>query len=212
MAEQEQALTEQILADARKRAAEIEQNADAEGQRIRAEALRKAEAAVQGALEDARARAARREEIARAHTQQEIRKLRLQRRQELLDYARAEVEKRLAHLAAVSEHRAALRKLALAAIEAMNGESFEIVLRAEDRRALGDRLASEVSAAAKQSLHRDVEVALAEAPLEATGGLIVRSADGHQVADQTFDGRLMRLWEEIRGEIVAMLPDVGATA
>jgi V/A-type H+-transporting ATPase subunit E len=212
MNEQEQALTAQIVADARKQAASIKERAEADARKIVADAQQRAEKAVQGALKGAAARAARREEIAAAHIQQEIRKLRLQHRQELLDYARAEVQRRLARLAAGPEHRESLKNLALLAIESMDGDRFMLVLRAEDRRAVGERLAAELGVAAKQELGRAVEVALADEALEASGGLVVRSADGHQVADQTFDGRLNRLWEQIRAEVVAMLPDVGATA
>jgi len=212
MDEQEQALTAQILADARKQAASVKERAEADARKIVADAQQRAESAVQSAVKQAATRAARREEIARAQIRHEMTKLRLRHRQEVLDRARAEVQSRLARLAAGPEYPEALRTLALLAVESMNGDRFLLVLRTEDRRAFGERLAAEVGAAVKQALGRNVEVALADKELEASGGLVVRSADGHQLADQTFDARLDRLWEQIRAEIVAMLPDAGANA
>jgi V/A-type H+-transporting ATPase subunit E len=207
MDDQEQTLASQIIEDARKCAERIKQRAEAEARTVTAEAAQSVTAARDGALQEAKARAARRERVNRALIQQEVRRLRLQRRQEILERARAETERRLAELAAGPAYRGSLKNLALRAIQAMSGSRFQLVLRPEDRQACGEWLLAEVRADAREKLGRDVELALADETLEASGGLIVKGADGHEAADQTFEARLRRLWDQVRAEIAGMLPD-----
>ncbi|MHC5034929.1 MAG: V-type ATP synthase subunit E family protein [Planctomycetota bacterium] len=137
MTEQEQALAQEIMADARRRADRLRQRAEREAQRIVAEAGEETQSARESALAAARRHVAHERAVSEARTAQEMARLRLELRQEAIDGVRSEVTRRLAALAAGPEHKEVLKGLALLAIEAMSGERFRLVLRQEDRDAWG---------------------------------------------------------------------------
>jgi vacuolar-type H+-ATPase subunit E/Vma4 len=152
---------------------------------------------------------ARAEGIAGARVEQEVARLRLFAYESVIDAVRARTVERLRELAASDEHREMLARLALAAIAGMSGHRFELVLRAPDRERWGEELASQVATTAGNQLRRALQVRLAEDTIAAMGGLMVRGADGHELADQTFEARMERLWPAIRTEVAAMVPEAG---
>lgn len=208
MSDQEHALSAEILADAQKRAQRIGQRAQGEAQKLAAAARQEAAAIREQALQQAQGRAARQREVNRAHIAQEVSGLRMTRQQDMVDRVRAAVERRLAQVAAAPEHRQVLKCLALLAIGTMSGDRFELVLRTQDRQRWGQELAQEARLAVKEELGRDVQIEVAADSLDASGGLMVRGAGGHEVADQTFEARLHRLWDEVRAPVGAMLPEM----
>ncbi len=211
MSHQEEALTQEIIADARRRADRIKQRAERDARKVMDEARKAAQAEREGLLQVAARRAEHERQVSRGRLEQDLARLRLQVRQDLVQRVRAEAERRLAELAAGADHREVLVKLALLAVEAMSGERFELVLCPRDRQRWGEELAAEVRDAVQGRLGRDARVELSEETLSSAGGLVVRGADGHEVADQSFEARLDRLWERICIEVAAMLPDLPGT-
>lgn len=211
MSDEEQALGQEIISDAERRAGRVRARAEREAEKIVAEARKEAEAAREQALGIAARRGKHEQEVSSGRVQQELARLRLQVCQEMVDSVRAEAERQLGQLADGPEHRDVLKTLALRAIGAMSGDRFELVLRPQDRDRWGEALAEDVRAAASGQLGRDVEVELSQETLTAIGGLVVRGADGHELADQTFEARLGRLWDRIRAEVAAVLPDVSGS-
>jgi V/A-type H+-transporting ATPase subunit E len=183
MTEQEQALAQEILADARRRADRLKQRAEREAQRIIAEAGKETQTARELALAAARRHVAHERAVSEARTAQEMARLRLELRQEAIDGVRTEVSRRLAALAVGPEHKEVLKGLALLAIEAMSGERFRLVLRREDGDTWGPELAAEVCAAAERELARRIQVDLSENTLTGMGGLVVEGADGREWTD-----------------------------
>ena len=206
MADQERALAEEILADAKRRAERIRQRSEREAQSILRQAAQEGEDARCKAEEVARARAEREKAVNEARIEQELAGLRLAAQQGLLERVRAEARRRLAALPEGEGYRDVLVETGVAAVEAMEGTRFELVLRPSDREKWGDGLPADVRTAVRRSAGRDVEVVLAEDTTDAAGGLLVRGAGGHQVADQTFEARLGRLWDDLREEVVRRIP------
>jgi vacuolar-type H+-ATPase subunit E/Vma4 len=208
MSDEEDALAREIAADARKRAERTRRRAEREAEELIAEAERYAEDERERALAEAERRIEHERELNEARIAQEIARLRVRLRQQMLQRVRDEAEERLAELADGPEHHDSLVQLAVLAIAAMGGSHFRLAMRAADRNDGGDALAAEVCEAARRELGRAVAAEPAERDLEAIGGLMAESADGHEVADQTYDARLERLWDEIRRRIAGMLPDM----
>ena len=207
MSEEEKALTDEILSDARKRADRTLKRAERQAARIIAEAERQAEAERGRILDAARRTAGREARVAAARMDQDAAALQRDMRQEVIEGVREEARRELARLAGADDYEGLLLALALPALEAMSGHEFDLVLRAADRRRLGSRLARRIAAAARSQMDRKVRVNLADETLETCGGLVLRGAGGHEVADQTFEARLQRLWDQLRGAVADALPD-----
>ncbi len=212
MDEHEQSLTREILADAERRAGRARQRAEREAQKVLDDAARQARAQRDRVLGDAEGRIEHERAISGGRVEQEVSALELGVRHQRVERVRAEAQRLLGELANGPEHYDALKALALLAVEAMSAERVSLVLRADDRAKWGERLAADVQAAAAQRAGRQVEVQVADKELTASGGLLVVGEGGHEVADQTFEARLARLWNDIGDRTAAMLPDLPEAA
>ncbi len=206
MSDEEHALEQEITADARRRAERIKGRAEREADQIRDRAQAEAERRTERILQQARARAEKEAHRAEARIELTRESVRLRALQDILTELEDRARQELGELPNRDDYGAVLRELALAAIEAMTGDSFKLALGEANRERWGDGLAEELVDLARERLGRDVEVTLSEENADSRGGLIVRSADGRQVADQRFDARLERMWDELRQELMARLP------
>jgi len=198
MSEQEDALTKEILADAQTQAERVRRRAERELKQILAAAEKEAQAERDALLGAARTEVERRRRVGRARVEQDLLALRRQARHEMVESVRERACKELDELAASEGYRNVLVRLACAAIEGMAGDEFQIVLRDEDRERLGPELAELIAVGVAERRGRTVRVAPAAGGLRARGGLEVQGSGGHEVADQTFDGRMERLWPALR--------------
>ena len=208
MSDQEHNLQEEILADARRRAERLGQRAQRDAEAFVQEARTFAEQERERLMQAMRKRADREQTMQEARLEQEIQRLRRQAFQDVLERVRAEAQKELAALAAGQEAQQLLVRLAVSAVDAMRGETFTLILRGEDRQRWGASLAQEVAAAVQSQLGRPVNVKIADEELRAAGGLIVRGEGTRELVDQTFEARMERLWEDIRGQVAGMLNHV----
>lgn len=208
VSDQEQNLEREILADARHRAERLSQHAKRDAEAFVQEARTFAEQERERLMLAVRQRAEREQTMQEARLEQEVHRLRRGAFQDVLNSVRAEAEKELAALAAGQEGRQVLVRLAVSAIGAMRGESFALALRREDRQRWGAALAEEVRSAVQRQLGRQVSVKIADGEVTASGGLIVRGEGTRELVDQTFEARIGRLWEDIRGHVAGMLDHV----
>ncbi|MFO8007899.1 MAG: V-type ATP synthase subunit E family protein [Candidatus Brocadiia bacterium] len=206
MSDEERALEQEIMADARRRAERIKGRADRDADQIRDRADAEAERRRERIMRQARARAEKESHRAEARIELARESVRLRALQDILTELEDRARTELARLPQSDHYGDVLRQLALAAIEAMTGDRFTLALRDEDRQKWGDELAEELPRVARERLDREVEVDFAEENPDGRGGLTVRSADGRQVADQRFDARLERMWDELRQELMGRLP------
>jgi vacuolar-type H+-ATPase subunit E/Vma4 len=208
MSEQEDTLAREIRADADRRAGRAQQRAEREARAILEEARKEAAEAVEQAVERATRRAERLENVGRARLEQQVATLRLRQKKEVLDRVRAEAQQALSRLADAGDYREALVRLAVLAVEAMSGDRVELVLRPSDRERWGESLPGAVADAARKQTGRAVRVELSGETLQASGGLVVRGGDGRELADQTFEARLERLWPEIQFRVAPLVTDL----
>jgi len=208
MSDEEKALEKEILADAERQAERLDRQAQREADRIKEEAREKAEREAERTRRRARRRAAQESSRAEALIEQEAAGVRRRARQQILEDIRDRAVETLCGLPGTNGHDEVLVELGVRAIVAMEGESFELVLREEDRDRFDGELAGRLSKAVEQRLGREVEITVSEESLDGSGGLLVRDDAGRQVADQTFEGRMERLWEPIRQELIERLPEV----
>jgi V/A-type H+/Na+-transporting ATPase subunit E len=189
-------LIDEILADARKQVERAVKRAERDARKLLDEAQAAADAETAAALAEAGEQAEQISRTTDARIEQERVALRRRSRWQALDAVRDEAERALAALAESSDYPAVLTHLATLALADMAGDAFEIALRPEDATRFGVELPNQIAEAAA----RRVTVTLAADTLDAAGGLVVRSIDGRQSADQTFEARLRRLWPDLRHE------------
>lgn len=202
-------LEQEIRADARKRADRVRQRVERDAQKVLREAREDAEEIQRRIMDDAQARAAQRERVQQARIRQELDRLRRRCFEDVLDRVQQEACRELRRLADGDDHRQTLIRLAVAAIRAMKGEQFQLVLRPQDADRWADELAEAVTEAVSEATGREVSVQVARERLQADGGLVVRGADGREAAEQTFGQRLERLWQELRSEVADRLVEAG---
>jgi len=204
---EEDLLEQEIMSDAQKRVERTIKRAQAQADAVRQAAREEAEAHREAIMEKARVRAEEEARSIQARTEQELEKDQLRAIQDVLGHIRDEAWRRIERLPGEEQYGGVLVRLALRAIENMRGDKFQILLSEDDRARWGARLPGQIADAVKRERGREVEVELSDEKLDARGGLVVRSADGRQLADQTFPRRLERLWDQLRVELAGMLPD-----
>jgi len=196
----EKALSDEILKDAQKRADRIRSRAEREAQKILDDAVKEAEAAAQKILDAAKARGGRVAQSVLATVEQEARR-------DLLKAQEAELEKlfeaaraRLAGRSSV-DAAAVLTGLAAEAIAAMPADKVVVQMSEADRAVATEAWVAEV----RRRVGREVAIAVAKEPAAVSGGVVVRSADGRLLYDNSYEARLGRLRPELRRELVAKI-------
>jgi len=201
-------LAEQILADARKQAEPLRKRAEREAEAALRRAQEDAERERQEVVQRAERSAERNAQRMRARADLEVQNIRRQAREQILIRARERAMQKLIEMTRSPQYVEQLKSLALAALRLMNGERFELLMRAEDREAHGAIVARAVRESVERELGRPIELIVSSETIGGSGGLIVRTADKHQVADQTFEARLGRLWAQLREEMAEeLLPE-----
>jgi len=213
MNEAETTLAEQILADARKQAEPILRRARREAERIQKSAQEDA----QRESEQAQERAGRRAELLLRRTEARARldaeNIRRSALEGILLQVRDRAAKSLSELADSPQYPDVLVGLAEDAARQMASRSIELLMRAPDR----ERHGAYVAGALRERLGKgasggDFKVAVSDETVRGSGGLLVRSADGRTLCDETFEARLARMWEELREQVAAELFTDGADA
>ena len=84
-----------------------------------------------------------------------------------------------------------------------NLDSEELIVYANER---DKSLVSDVINQLKKEMrNRNVKLSLANESIDTSGGIIVQSADGRQIFNNTFEARLIKLKDELRGKILTIL-------
>lgn len=198
-------LCAEILAEARRESEEILRRAKAETENLLAAASVEAEKIRREKREQAQAEAARRKETILATVAVGAGRLRAARIEELLESIREEICHRLQTREFAA--REVIVALAAEAIRRMTGSDFSIKISAADHAAFGEGLSGEiVRRAGRLPLNLAVSV-----DATVTDGLVIQSADGHQIWDNRLASRLERLWPELRRQIAMQTSLVEST-
>jgi len=195
----QQALQDEILDDARRRAEETVGNARREADAILAKARADAESERLAALKAAEAEARRRHGLVLATIPIRVARRRAECVEAALERIHDEARRRLEAREGF-DPREGLMRLAAEALAAMEGNRFVLQVSDADRRALGDTGLDEVR---RRAGRQGLELALGQGDAAIRGGVLVRDDEGRQVWDNRFEARLVRLWPGLRREIAA---------
>ena len=223
----QQALQDEILADARRRAEETVGKARREADAALAKARADAERSAREALEAAEAEARHRRDLALAALPIHVARRRAECVEAALEQVRQEA-RRLLEAREGFDYREALTRLAAEALAAMEGTRFVLQVADADRQALGDAWLDEVRRrVGRQGLELSLEPAQTKPAAGAAGsisnlrsqiifelnrrfrvglgggGVFLRDEEGRQVWDNRFEARLARLWPALRCDIAA---------
>jgi len=198
----ERALTDEILADARRQAERKAASAKRAAERTVASADKQIEATEKEMMAAAQKRLEHETSLITADIphQKQIRTLRV--RSEVVDGLFEQ------SLQAVRERRDADRlsvlvRLSVGAVAVIEGDSVTLELSPQDARELGNALVQKVAEHMKAS-GRSVQITAAASPALA-GGVVVKSGDGRTMVDNSFAARLRRVRQDLRGKIAALI-------
>lgn len=189
-------LVREVLETARRESGGIIAAAEDEARKIISDAESAAEKARREMTGAALAEAARRREMMLAALPGEERRLRLERRETVLESVRKEAERLIRTGSSGAGGPAILAALAASAVSRMEGKNFRVAVAPGAGGAAG--LAAEIGRlAGRGPLEITVEE---EAGL--AGGVIVRDGEGRQYWDNSFAARLERSWPGLRGRLL----------
>lgn len=207
MGESADALIEEILSDARKKAERSKRKARRKAEKIVSDAEEEAEQERERILQQAREKAESEQHRIQALIPQQKNFIQSEAVETLLEHVRQEGMEKARTLVDSDEYEDILCGLAVSAIEQMAGDEFILLLTKNDAERFGEEIAEKVVDSLESEIDRDVTVRLGEDTIDASGGLKVVSADGHQICDETFEGRLERMWSRLRQEVAETLTD-----
>lgn len=194
----EKVLSDEILKDAQTKAERILKRAERDARKITETATNEAAAAAERVLELARQRAERTAQNILATVDIEARRLLLAAQEAELDKLFEAARQRLAAREGY-DYPAVLAALAAQAIRAMGADPVVLELAEADRALATDAWLADV----RRRVGRDVAIAISQDSSGIDGGVVVRSADGRLVYDNSFSARLRRLRPELRREVAA---------
>jgi len=199
-----QALADEILSDARHQAGRKTGRAKRRAESILKSARAQAEEIERAASEAAEQKAERNAATVLADVpyQEQVRALRV--KDDVVARLFTESLEALEALPA-GEMLSVLAGLSVEAIGLMQGDRFVLELRAEDAEQFGAKLAGQVAADARKVTGRDIAAEAAVSPEVTGGGVIVRSADGPKMVDNSFAARIRRCRQRLRGEIAEIV-------
>lgn len=194
------ALSDEILNDARKKAARAAKRAERDAKQVLGRAKKQADADAEKVLDAARQRAERQARSILATVEQEARRDRLEAQEAVLDGIFRQALGRAVGRKGYNYPRA-MAALAAEGIRAMHAD--EVVLGFAD--GCAGIATDEWLADVKRRAGRNVTIRVADQPEPIKGGLVVRSADGRLVYDNSFAVRLARRRPSLRREVAAMI-------
>jgi V/A-type H+-transporting ATPase subunit E len=193
-----QGLSRAVLSEARADAEQILADARAKADATRQRAQERAEAERQEILERAQREAEHVRSQCLAATRLQARKLRLERREKLLDEVFDAARQRLPTIQQWTDYDQMVHEWVCEAVTYLGSDAAR--LRADER--THDILAGETLSQLSEELN--VQLQLAE-PSEQGLGVIAETTDGHLRYDNTLEARLERWQDELRGPAYRLL-------
>lgn len=184
-------LCEEILAEGRRQAEAIREDARKEGEALIARAEANAKRLRRDSLERAHREADRLREKILADLPIEIARIRAARTEALLDALRKGARQALLARQGF-DYREALVALAVEALQVMRGEGFTLAL------APGDTFEGMAEEIHRRVGRARLSIRLVEDPTITGGGMVLRNLEGRQVWDDRLPERLERLWPSLR--------------
>jgi len=194
------ALIEEILGDARKKAGRVLRKAEQDAKQIEEKAQKEAAETRRSTIDAASARAAKEKVIVLNTIDLEVKRIEIETKESVISEAFRSAEKRLLERKTY-DYPAVLAELIASAAKAIGGSSFRIALGKDDHSTDISALQKRVS----QKLSAQIELKLDPTPAPIRGGTVVVSSDGRRMIDNSFSAREARLHEPLRRRIAAIL-------
>ncbi|HUU68618.1 MAG TPA: V-type ATP synthase subunit E family protein [Planctomycetota bacterium] len=197
----EDALIDEILADARKKAGRTVRRAEQESKDIVQKAQSEAEDVRKSAIDAARQRAERQKTIVLATVDIEAQRIEIDARESVIREAFDAAEKRLAERQGF-DYAGVLANLVAAAAEAIGGDRFVVTVAERDRKSV--ELAA-LQQTVSRKMGRAVTLDSSSDPTAISGGVIVYSAEGRRMVDNSFESRMARTYDHLRRQVAQFL-------
>jgi vacuolar-type H+-ATPase subunit E/Vma4 len=197
-------LTEEVLADARRKAQRRLTAAQREAEALIAAARARAQEEAALVTDAARERGDRHRQRILATISQETQRRRLIQQGALLEGLIQAGSDRAADRKG-HDPREVLKALVILAIEQIDGEAFHLEVSAADRDVADEAFLAEVRQHFATGGREPPALTLEAEPAGITGGVIVRSADGHEMVDNSFEARRRRLASDLRRALAQMI-------
>ncbi len=194
-------LSEQILADARRQAAEIKEQAQKQAQARASRAQRDANEEAARVLEGARHRGDRERRQAMAAGELDAKQALLAQKEELIAGAFSAATDRLARIS----NPALLSQLIGEAATVLGGGDLVVQVNARDQSIATQPFLDEMAARLAGTLGTRVRLRLAETPAPILGGCRLTSSDGRVAFDNSYETRLERVRDTLRVEVYNIL-------
>jgi vacuolar-type H+-ATPase subunit E/Vma4 len=192
------ALRKAIIAEATEEAARIQADAQREADRIKAQAQAQVDAKRESILRRAHENAKALRDHAAAEAQLEAQKLRLTRREQMLERAFDTARRQLGFIIQRPEYAQIARSLVREAAERLGAEEVVVRADAETQKALGAETLADLSRELGAGLQ------FGETLAQATG-IVAETPDGHRSYDNTFETRLARMHDILRTPVYYIL-------
>ena len=197
----EDALIDEILADARKKAGRTVRRAEQESKDIVQKAQSEAEDVRKSAIDAACQRAERQKTIVLATVDIEAQRIEIDARESVIRDAFDAAEKRLAERQGF-DYAGVLANLVAAAAEAIGGDRFVVTVAERDRKSV--ELAA-LQQTVSRKMGRAVTLDSSSDPTAISGGVIVYSAEGRRMVDNSFESRMARTYDHLRRQVAQFL-------
>jgi len=199
-----------VQAEAGKEISEVLLTAQTEAAKIKQAAQEKAEQEVERILSNGKRLASLEEQRMLAETKIDVRRKRMNAREEAIDSSFSEAKKVLEALAAKGKqdhfaYKDILFNLIASASEVVAGDKLELVLNHRDRKSFNKETLKEVGELVKQRTGRSISLVLADEPMQFLGGVVVRDLEKSVEIDNTLETKLNRLKEDIRVDVAKIL-------
>lgn len=190
-------LVDEILQDAQAKAERSIERAKSESAKVISEAQEEARLLRGKVLRESEEESLRRRQVIQASLGIERKRLELAAREKTLAEVIEAGKKRLSDKEKY-DYASALVELAGRAASAIDGARIVIEFAREDQTLVKETLLDSIVESIKKTTGRNLEVSIGEFRSDFSAGVVVRSADGHQVFNNSFEARSARLLPEIR--------------
>ncbi|MDP6459488.1 MAG: V-type ATP synthase subunit E family protein [Candidatus Hydrothermarchaeota archaeon] len=120
-------------------------------------------------------------------------------KEEIIQNAFDEAEKRLEKITLSKEYQNILKSIIAEGVESIGGDDVEVVVRKEDVKLVNKAFLKEL----RKKL--GVNITLSEDSIKSLGGAIIRTRDGTIVVNNTFETRMRRMRDELRSKVAKIL-------
>lgn len=134
-----------------------------------------------------------------ANAKLQVKKHRLDTKEEVIQQAFSEAEKKLMTVASSKDYSLILRSLISEGVKTLGAKDVEVVVRKEDMK-LADK-------AFLSGLNEElgIHVSLSSNSIESLGGAVIRAKDGKVEVNNTFETRLLRMRDDLRNRAAKIL-------